>query len=122
MFFGGSLGRKNRFPEYKNGVKRHNSFLSYFMTFLMICILIRSIGAIARQISPGKFLFLGIQGSKRSRRRSDDFINLEIHSASKGEIRIGPTSSVLISSFGGDVCQVSDIFEFCLYARRDVCA
>ena len=53
----GSLGRENRFPEYKKGVNRHNSFLSYFMTFFMICILIRSIGAIARRTSPGKFLF-----------------------------------------------------------------
>ena len=90
--FGGSLVRENRLPEYKKGVKRHNSFLSYFMTFFMLCILIRSIGAIVRQISPGKFLFLGIQGSRRSRRRSDDFINLGIHSASKGESRIWPTS------------------------------
>ena len=80
----GSLGRENRFPEYKKGVNRHNSFLSYFMTF-MICILIRSIGAIARRTSPGKFLFLGIQESRRSRRRSDDSVNLRIHSASKGE-------------------------------------
>ena len=110
----GSLGRENRFPEYKKGVKRHNSFLSYFMTFLMICILIRSIGAIARQISLGKFLFLGIQGSRRSRRRSDSFINLGIHSASKGGKLNWPTSRVLISSFGGDVCQGSDILKFCL--------